>query len=154
MDEYSSVTAPELTEGVSEREDTITSVDTAAEGPNELPQNFQNTEDEDYEELMRTDLEQLKREFPELERTESIAEIKNPLRYGALRDLGLSPTEAYLACRGKVSAADNRAHLHHSAPRSMAAPIGMSRTELEGARELFRDMSDAEIQSLYRRVTK
>ena len=109
----------------------------------------------DYERIMEEDLAELKREFPEIRRINSLTELKNPLRYAALRDLGLTPEEAYLASRGKVPVPDNRAHLSHSAPRAAGAPSGgMTRSELEGARELFFGMSDSEIQSLYRRVTK
>lgn len=107
-----------------------------------------------YEELMASDLEELKGEFPELSGIESLTDIKNPLRYAALRDLGLTPTEAYLAARGKVTR-DTRSHLTGGIPRPAAAPLGsMSKKELEGARELFSGMSDTEIQKLWRRVTK
>ena len=108
-----------------------------------------------YEELMRSDLLELKREFPELGRISSITELSNPLRYAALRDMGLSATEAYLATAGKRRARDNRAHLSGSAPRPAGSPsYGMSRQELENAREIFGGMSDSEIQSLYRKVTR
>ena len=152
MDEYTDVTP--LIEG----EDISAPADTADETPviSETEENAEHieghTEAEDYEELMRSDLEELKREFPELADTESLTDIKNPLRYGALRDLGLSPTEAYLAARGKVSRADNRAHLLHSVPRHAASGGIMPHEELDRARELFRDMSDTEIQRLYKRV--
>lgn len=153
MDEYTTDTVIEANESIPELTESAVADGTSAEEEKLAPDTQDSEDGVNYEELMRRDLEQLKGEFPELEGTESIAQIKNPLRYGALRDLGLSPTEAYLACRGKVAARDNRAHLHHSVPRFAKAPIGMSRTELERARELFGGMSDAEIQSLYRRVT-
>lgn len=109
----------------------------------------------DYEEIMRSDLERLKEEFPELAETSSITEIKNPLRYAALRDLGLSPTEAYLAARGKHAVNDTRSHLSYSAPKVRSSyNMGMTHSELESARELFGDMTDSEIQKLYKRVTK
>ena len=107
-----------------------------------------------YEELMASDLAELRREFPELMSVESLTDIKNPLRYAALRDLGLTPTEAYLAARGKITR-DTRSHLNGGIPKPAGAPGGsMSKRELEGARELFSGMSDTEIQKLWRRVTK
>ena len=107
-----------------------------------------------YEELMESDLSLLRQEFPELMHLESLTDINNPLRYAALRDLGLTPTEAYLAVRGKT-ARDTRSHLTGGIPKPAGAPTGgMSRQELEGARELFSGMSDTEIQKLWRRVTK
>ena len=161
MDEYITDSAqPQASEAASENEE-LTKIE-----DNELEENISapvNTEQEsdaadtratDYEALMKSDLEELKGEFPELSDIKSLAEIKNPLRYGALRDLGLSPTEAYLAARGKVARSDNRSHLSYSVPKSAGSPGGaMSHSELESARELFCGMSDSEIQSLYKRVT-
>ncbi len=108
----------------------------------------------DYEAIMASDLAELRREFPELSRTSSLTEIKNPLRYAALRDLGLTPTEAYLAARGKAHT-DTRSHLSGGVPKPAGVQGGaMPRSELEGARELFYGMSDSEIQRLWRKVTK
>lgn len=108
----------------------------------------------DYAEVMASDLKELLREFPELRGIESLTDIKNPLRYAALRDMGLTPTEAYLAARGK-SRHDTRSHLTGGIPKPAGIQGGsMPRSELEGARELFFGMSDSEIQSLWRRVTK
>ena len=50
-----------------------------------------------YEEIIAEDIKLLKAEFPELYAMEDITELENPLRYAALRDLGLSAQEAYLA---------------------------------------------------------
>ncbi|MBQ7363203.1 MAG: hypothetical protein IJW48_02005 [Clostridia bacterium] len=136
--------APELTEG-----DVRDGAPSAEE--NAAPR----TEDGvNYEELMERDMAELRREFPELSSTRSLTEIKNPLRYAALRDMGLTPTEAYLAARGKAPA-DTRSHLVGGVPRQAGNAGGaMPRSELEGARELFYGMSDSEIQRLWRRVTK
>ena len=113
------------------------------------------TQDElDYERQALADLAELHREFPETKGAESLTEIKNPLRYAALRDLGLTPTEAYLAARGKP-VYDNRGHLGTSVPRAAGMPRGfMPSGELNAARAIFHGMSDAEIQKLYQRVTR
>ena len=108
----------------------------------------------DVEGLLRGELEDLKKVFPELSSAGDITEIKNPLRYAALRDLGLSPTEAYLAARGVVSTSNNRAHLSASVPRVTGRSASMPKEELERAREIFFGMSDSDIQRLWRKVNK
>lgn len=109
----------------------------------------------DYEKIAREDLIRLKEEFPELSSLSNIAELENPLRYASLRDLGLTPAEAYLATRRRERRQDNRAHLESSIPRAAATiPGSMSDAELRAAREIFSDISDAEIKNLYKRVTQ
>ena len=108
----------------------------------------------DYEEIIKEDIAALKAEFPELGGIEDITDLHNPLRYAALRDLGLSPAEAYLATAKRVKT-DTRAHLKSAHGRS-AAPAGssMSYAELATARELFPGKNDRELAHLYKRVTK
>ncbi len=107
----------------------------------------------DYSKIVEEDLRTLKSEFPELSSMRDIYELKNPIRYGALRDLGLTAKEAYLASGGRRTVSDNRAHLHSSVPKSATSPLGeIPRKELEIARELFSDLCDSEIQKLYRKV--
>ncbi len=103
-----------------------------------------------------SDIDELAEKFPEMRNAESISELKNPLRYAALRDLGLSAEEAYLATSGaRPRMRDNRNHLGGSVPRPVSAPhAAMSARELRYARELFDDISDAEIIKLYSKVTK
>ena len=138
--------------------------ETAQEAESESVVNFEEpTESEttveddgiDYESLMREDLAELQKEFAELGDITSITELSNPLRYAALRDLGLSPKEAYMATSPRKKAADNRSHLSSAVSRSISRPAtAIPPAQLRIARELFRDMSDAEINALYRRVTK
>ena len=108
----------------------------------------------DYAELVREDVRALKSEFSELSGLSDITELENPLRYAALRDLGLSPAEAYLATARKQRARDNRSHLY-------GAPIINSRrsgvipeSEMAAAREIFGGVPDSEIRRLYKKVTK
>ena len=122
----------------------------------ESASNVEQDEDEgvDYESLIESDLAALKAEFPELKDIGGITELNNPLRYAALRDLGLSPIEAYMAT-AKRRTQDTRSHLKSAHGRSAAAPTGMmSQYELASARELFPGMSDADLQRLYKKVTK
>ena len=109
----------------------------------------------DYDELIERDLSELRSEFPELSGLKDITSLNNPMRYAALRDLGLSPAEAYMATRKRAPRKDSRSHLVSAVARVAASPSsGMSRRELETARGLFAGMSDAEIQSLYKRVIR
>lgn len=108
----------------------------------------------DYARIAAEDLLTLQREFPALLSVHSIAELPNCTRYGALRDLGLSPREAYLAVGGaQPRRQDNRAHLRSSIPRAHAGiEAQMSSAELENARMLFGNLSDSEIARLYQKV--
>ena len=112
------------------------------------------TPETDYEAVMAEDLATLKRQFPELRALTDISRLRNPLRYAALRDLGLSAEEAYMAACAPRHHRDSRAHLTSAVPKSSAkGAASMTHGELAVARELFSDMSDAELNSLYRRVT-
>ena len=109
----------------------------------------------DYNEVARRDVEALKSEFPELKGLNSITELDNPMRYAALRDMGLEPREAYLATTKRVRKTDTRSHLIAAAPKGAHTPAhSMYGDELNDARALFSDMTDSEIQNLYRKVTK
>lgn len=109
----------------------------------------------DYASLAISDMRELIAMFPHLEGKTSVSELENPLRYAALRDLGLTPREAYLATASHVGAYDNRSHLRSAVPRGAGAMgAAMSARELEDARELFSGLSDREIQKLYKKVTK
>ena len=106
-----------------------------------------------YAELAENDARILREKFPELMWLRNVTELENPLRYAALRDLGLTPEEAYLATSAKRRS-DNRAHLHGSVPKRSAPPSSnISEKELIEARELFPGASDAEIRKLYKKVT-
>lgn len=94
----------------------------------------------------------LSEEHPEV--VEAVS-APNKERYAQLRALGLSPKEAYLASSLPRRARDGRSHLTDSMPRSVRSPEGaMTRREMRAARELFSDLCDAEIQRLYKKVTK
>ena len=135
--------------------------DTAAE-ENEVGTELQNENenegeaaDTDYEEILNSDMQQLRESFAELGEDFSVTDLKNPIRYGALRDMGLSPKEAYLATGGRRRAQDNRAHLTVSAPASATKrSLGIPKSELKIAREIFSDMSEAELHRLYKKVSE
>ncbi len=105
----------------------------------------------DYAAIAMRDLAELAEIFPEVRSKRSITELSNPLRYAALRDLGLTPKEAYLATEDR-RIADNRAHLTSRVPSSARAGAALSGRELDMARELFSGLSEREIQRLYKKV--
>lgn len=107
----------------------------------------------DYAKIIAEDLATLKAQFPELHGIEAITQLNNPLRYAALRDLGLTAEEAYLATAKRV-ARDTRAHLKSAHGKSAGRSTGMSYSELAAARELFPGKNDAELERLYKRVSK
>lgn len=109
----------------------------------------------DYAALAASDMKELVALFPHLRGKQSVSELDNPLRYAALRDLGLTPREAYLATASRTEIYDNRSHLRSAVPIG-AGTLGqsMSSRELDEARELFSGLSDRDIQKLYKRVTK
>lgn len=111
------------------------------------------SESVDYEAMMEDELRALKRDFPEMRDAVSITELESPIRYAELRDLGLSPREAYLATSGRRKRTDNRRHLFSAVPRGSGAPVsGMTHAELESARELFPGLGDRELMGLYKKV--
>ena len=147
---------------ISENEDKLTKSNEKAEEDIETSQakesilkNTKDIEDDSYyEELLISDMNELSEQFSDGSGIK-ITDLKNPLRYGALRDLGLTPKEAYLASGGRKEKADNRAHLSSSVPRKTVSSFSeMPRAELDAAREIFGDISDSEIRNLYRKVTQ
>jgi hypothetical protein len=115
--------------------------------------NDEHAEEIDYSEVVIRDVITLRAEFPELSGLSDVCELENPLRYAALRDLGLSPAEAYLATSRRHKK-DNRSHLHSTRTASYSSQGSMSEAEMAAAREIFGDISDSEIRKLYKKVTK
>lgn len=108
----------------------------------------------DYATVVKADIAELSAEFTELKDLTDITELENPLRYAALRDLGLTPAEAYLATTKNRHKKDNRSHLFGMPMVSSAHSAAMPEGELEAAREIFTDISDAQIRKLYKKVTR
>lgn len=111
----------------------------------------------DYAALASEDLSRLRKEFPELSSLGDLTELEDPVRYGALRELGLTPREAYLATTTPrpLPRYDNRSHLRSAIPRTVTArEDGMSEGELLQARDLFTGLSDSELHRLYQKVNQ
>lgn len=113
----------------------------------------------DYGVLMNEDYREICAAHPEAMAFGSLKEMPNLHRYGELRELGLTPSEAYLAAVFPLSSATLSPD---SAERQKAQPIllrraacgtaGMSYGEMAEAKALFADLSPRELLSLYRRV--
>lgn len=85
---------------------------------------------------------------------ENADELFDTARYSELRELGLTPREAYLATAKAKPVFDSRAHLSSAVPKGAKSPTArMTASELRAARELFSGASDQEIIRLYKRVT-
>lgn len=119
----------------------------------------------DYAKMAADDLAIINRTFPGLGLTD-LRKIDNPGRYGAMRDMGLSPEEAFRATnheriRAHTAAAeraraDSKSHIRGDMPKKQgsADDFSLSAKEMREARELFPDKSDKEITALYRSVSK
>ena len=131
--------------------------DESAASPTEAPEAEEQipAEEADYEAVARADLDALKAQFPALSALTSLAELPDPARYGELRELGLTPREAYLAIGGAPKRkSDNRSHLFSSVPRTSAHGRDLPTSEqMAEARRLFSDLNDAQIHRLYKKVT-
>ena len=114
------------------------------------------SDDVEYSRLIEEDIAELKKSFPELKELSDITELDDPVRYGALRDLGLTAEEAYRATTKRTGIkTDNRAHLRSSAPKGASSPgSGISYKDMQIAREIFPGVSDSELQKLYKKVTR
>ena len=131
--------------------DTVVSLNSSE---SEIENNSTDAEHEvDYAAVVEEDIRTLREEFRELSTLTDICELDDPMRYAALRDLGLTPAEAYLAT-AKRQKKDNRSHLVATRTVSASQNGSMSDAELSAAREIFVGVSDAEIRKLYKRVTK
>lgn len=110
----------------------------------------------DYGKIVAEDIATLRVSFPELGNLSDITELQNPMRYAALRDLGLSAAEAYLATTPRRAVYDNRSHLSGAFPKTKSAPPtgGMTRAEWNMAKDLFPELSDGEIYELYKKATE
>ena len=131
--------------------------DEGSVSPTEAPEAEEQipAEEADYETVARADLDALKAQFPALSALTSLAELPDPARYGELRELGLTPREAYLAIGGAPKRkSDNRSHLFSSVPRTSAHGRDLPTSEqMAEARRLFTDLNDAQIHRLYKKVT-
>ena len=156
--ENEATTEPALAAKATENEgpdaDSAAIADAPAEDTAEVEDNAEE-DTVDYAALAAEDLADLKAQFPALKFLPSLAALSDPVRYAELREMGLSPKEAYLAIGGTARRkSDNRAHLLSAVPRASALANDLpSNAEMAEARRLFSNLSDAQIHRLYKKVT-
>ena len=119
-----------------------------------------------FEEKIRADLKEVQDNFPDAKAYNSVYDLPNSARFRELRDLGLSPREAYAAANPdrsttretvarRQSLNETKSHLRSSVPKgSKDTSAHIPRGELERYREMLPDASDSEILNLYKRATK
>ena len=117
---------------------------------------------EAQEHMLKSDLEAIHAAFPETRQYKSILDIPNIRRFGEMRDMGLSPKEAYSAANPDLvrsSAAQaakktssGKDHLRSVTGRSVASKgeTVISGREMRSLRDLFPGMTDAQIRKLYK----
>lgn len=119
-----------------------------------------------FEEKMRADLAEVHEAFPDSRQYKSISDIPNFARFGQLRDVGLTPKEAYIAAnpdavQKSVASAvkqqnlnETKSHLKSNVPKGAnnGAGFSMTKAELAQARDLFPDKSTKEIMALYKQI--
>lgn len=107
----------------------------------------------DYAKMAEEDLAAIRANVPGMGRLRSLTDLPQYERFAVLREAGLTPEEAFWATSHsliKPPAYDNRSHLRSSAPRpASGSPYAMTAEELSAARDLFGDLTDAEIRTLY-----
>ena len=109
----------------------------------------------DYATLAEEDLLAVRRLCPELAELSSLSELPSAARFGELRELGLSVSEALGAIGLAGARHDTRSHLRASVPRRLGdAGTKMSPSELDAVKRLFPRLSEREITRLYRRVSQ
>ena len=121
----------------------------------------------EFEKKMKADLAEVHAAFPETKAYDSVTKFPNFAKFGQFRDKGLSPKEAYIAAnpdtvRASVATATKRQSLNetksHLKPvvskQSKDNSVTITKKEMAEYRELFPNMSDKEIMSLYRQTKK
>ena len=120
---------------------------------------------QEFDALKKADLEALKPHCPELANLDDLEKMENFKRFTELRDLGLSPLEAYgaanpngirksAAAAGKRTAINGtKAHLHSNVPKASGnGGIKISKEEFAMLRSALGDKSDKEIIEIYKKI--
>lgn len=115
----------------------------------------------DFEALASMDLLALQRSFPETAALQHLSALPNAALFGRLRESGYSVAMAYLLSREESrdiqkKAESGKEHLSSSVKRKggFSLPESMTYRELSAAKELFRDLTQAELLSLYKRAKR
>lgn len=122
-----------------------------------------------YEEMTRADLAAINAMYPETKKYKSVEEFPNFAKFGKYRDLGLSPTEAYIAThpQGVISSAvdsakqqvrnlnNGKSHLRSNVPvGSKDHSVTITQKQMAEYRDIFPNLSDKEIVALHKQTNK
>lgn len=111
-------------------------------------------EEVDYEQLAAADLAEIKRLDPDYAPATHLGELPFARRFAELRDLGLSVKEALAAAAPRFEKHNGLSHLRAIAPHGARRAEGvLDRDGMKEAKLLFGNLSEGEINALYRRVT-
>ncbi len=120
---------------------------------------------QEFEKVARADLAELHASYPETKQYKDIRDLPKDIlqKFGRFRDKGLTAKQAYAASNPdgirttvatavkKKSLHESKSHLHTSVPKgSKDDGIVMPKKDMAYWRELFPNMSDKEIRSLYK----
>lgn len=126
-------------------------------------------QNQQFERIAAADLAELHAAYPETRQYKHVRELPDEVKakFGAFRNKGLSAKEAYAAAnpdgiRTTVATAvkkqaqhDSKAHLKSSVPKgSKDTGVKMTHSELAQYREYFPELSDKEINDLYKKANK
>ena len=119
----------------------------------------------EFEKKMKADLLEVQAAYPETKNLTSIEQIENFVKFGMLRDKGLSPKEAYAAANAdsirknvanavkQQSLNETKNHLKSAVPKgSKDNSITMPKKEFESWKDLFPHLSNKEIVALYKKT--
>ena len=120
-----------------------------------------------FEKKMKEDLDEIHAAYPETRNLDSVMKFTNFREFGRLRDLGLSPKQAYIASHPdavmasvatstkRQSLNETKNHLKPAVSKSSKdRSLTLTRREMAEYRELFPDLNDREIAALYRQAKK
>lgn len=116
----------------------------------------------EYAAMEAADLAELQKRYPDI-KLNSLRDLKNLGRYGELRDMGLSAAEAFMATNAEMlekraeetgaARAASKAHMTTVSKKSGGTnEPHMTDEELAIARDFFPDMSDEQIQKVYKKA--
>lgn len=118
--------------------------------------------EKDLEQLMAEDLAIIKSKYKVAEQFASVRNFPGVVEFARMRDAGVSPEKAFAASHldliiseARQPVADSKSHLRSSVPKG-AKDTGVSipSDELDLYHEMYPDLTDKQLENLYKRVTK
>lgn len=120
-----------------------------------------------WDDRFKKDLEAIQSAYPEAKKYTHLSQLPNWKKFGKLMEEGETAVEAFRQSHPKdVEASiaagvrqsllnDTKAHLHSSKPKpASGGAIHISKSEMDTYRDMFPDLSDAEIRKYYAKATK